>query len=58
VDTDTVKYVVVSAGDRVDTLANKYLGDPLKWDRIVKANPYMDIWSPKAGQTIVIPNAR
>lgn len=55
-DTD-VKITVVKPGDRIDTLAERLYGDPNKYTLLIEANPTLDIWDPKPGQLIEVPNA-
>lgn len=51
-------YYVVVHGDRIDTLANAYYGDPTKWWKIGDANPEIMKWDNLvAGTVLRIPNA-
>jgi len=47
---------VTQAGERWDTLAWRYYGNPLDYGRIITANPALDISSSlPAGQRVFIP---
>ena len=52
-----VKRIKVKPGDRIDTLAVRAYGDPWKYRLLIGANPHLDIWEPKAGMVIEVPNA-
>ena len=51
------QFATVRAGERIDTLANRLLGDPTRYLELVKANPELDLWHPTPGQKIRVPNA-
>lgn len=53
-------YVIATAGDRYDTLANKYYGDPSLWWVISAANPSVNNASlvPTPGTQIRIPGSK
>jgi phage tail protein X len=45
---------VIKAGERWDTLAWKYYGDPYAYGRIIEANPALDIGTQLPSGTIVL----
>ena len=49
--------ITVQAGDRIDTLAQRAYGDVNKYRLLLDANPDLDIWSPKPGLKIEVPDA-
>jgi len=51
------KLITVRAGDRLDILAWRYLGDPNRYREILALNPALDIWIPQVGLQIRVPNA-
>lgn len=51
------KLVTVQAGDRLDILAWRHLGDANRYPEILELNPSLDIWAPQVGMQIRIPNA-
>ena len=51
------KYTTVRAGERLDNLAYRLLGDSTKVQQVLNANPGLDIWSPRPGQVIRVPDA-
>ena len=54
--TDNV--TTVRPGDRIDLIAARTLGDPYLYGEIIEANPFLDIWDPKPGDTVVIPDVK
>lgn len=48
----------VQPGDRIDTIANKLLGNPYNYKEVVEENPFLDIWNPQPGMIIKVPEAR
>jgi len=53
----TARHVTVLPGERLDNLAERVYGDPGKYDLLLAANPDLDIWEPKAGTVIEVPDA-
>ena len=52
---DCIEHVTVE-GERWDTLAWRYYGDPLAYGRIIEANPALDISSTlPSGQVVLVP---
>ncbi len=52
---DCIEHVTVE-GERWDTLAWRYYGDPLAYGRIIEANPALDIRSTlPSGQVVLVP---
>jgi prophage DNA circulation protein len=51
------QFTTVRAGERIDTLAFRVLGDSTRYLELVKANPHLDLWHPTPGQKIKVPNA-
>jgi nucleoid-associated protein YgaU len=56
-DMPTLQQVTVQAGDRIDLIANRTLGDPLQFWRICDANDamYPLALTSQPGQVLVIP---
>lgn len=42
--TFTFNYYLVNGSDRIDNIANAYLGDPTQWSLIGDANPQIMEW--------------
>jgi len=51
-------FTEIQAGERVDTIANRTLGDPYKWSELVATNHFLDIWAPQPGETVVLPDVK
>ena len=51
------RFITVTAGDRIDTLALKAYGDVYKYPLLLAANPDLDIWYPEPGLKIEVPDA-
>ena len=53
-----IKYdkIEIQPGERIDHLANRVLGDSTLYNEFIKINPGLDIWNPKSGQLVNIPN--
>jgi phage tail protein X len=51
------KYTTVRAGERLDNLAYRLLGSSTKIQQVLDANPDLDIWNPRPGQLIKVPDA-
>jgi len=56
--TNTTKITSVRPAERIDNLAYRTLGDPYEYPSILEANPFLDIWDPKPGQEVIIPNEK
>ena len=54
---DETKRITVQPGDRIDILAQRAYGDPMKYRLLLDANPELDIWEPQAGMIVEAPNA-
>ena len=52
------KYATVKAGERIDNLAYRLLGDTEKFELLLNANPDLDLWHPQPGLRIQVPEAR
>lgn len=52
------KYATVMAGERIDVLAYRLLGDPGKFQLLLDENPDLDLWHPQPGMKIKVPDAR
>lgn len=50
--------IEIVAGDRIDLIANRTLGDSYRYDEMLKLNPYLDIWDPKPGQILSVPDVK
>lgn len=44
---------IVNVADRIDTLANAFLGDATKWWKLADANPEIMNWSALAPGTVI-----
>lgn len=52
---DCIEHITVE-GDRWDTLAWRYYGDPMAYGRIIEANPALDISTIlPSGQVVLVP---
>lgn len=51
------KHTTVRAGERLDNLAHRLFGDCTKVQQVLDANPNLDIWNPRPGQIIKVPDA-
>ena len=52
-------YYIASAGDRIDTIANAFYGDPTQWYVVADANPEILDWSViDPGTLLRIPSAQ
>jgi len=52
------QYATVEAGQRIDVLAYRLLGNQNKYELLLVANPDLDLWHPAPGQKIKVPDAR
>lgn len=48
----------VRPADRIDLIAFRVLGNSHSYKSILELNPNLDIWAPKAGTIIKVPDAR
>jgi hypothetical protein len=49
--------VEIRPGDRLDVLANRVLGNPFRYQELLELNSNLNIWDPKAGTIIKVPDA-
>jgi hypothetical protein len=49
------KFIVVQPGDRIDTLADRALGDPYQYPKLLEKNPTLDVWNPIPGTRVELP---
>ena len=49
------KTTVVKYRERIDQLALRTLGNANRYTEILALNPFLDIWNPQQGTTVLLP---